>query len=225
MDSTESRAQREPFPFWATGVIIIVAITYLLFFLAGLASIRAMQRIVREALDFKNAVVVAGNIAQFPESLPAGYRYKIALGVNADKIFSWFGFPLDKTNELTKKDVNFLAIEHDPDKQQIVFLSTPDPESKDSLELLNNNYALSTVSGGAATRFKSRKSKGEMNVAGQAMPYIIGELDDSEAREGLMGCISLKDQHRIIWIYGLQNQTGDYNLPETQKLLESIGKL
>jgi hypothetical protein len=225
MDSTESIVQTEPFPIWATGVITIVVIAYLFFFVGGLASIRASQQIMKEAFDFKNIVLVARNVAQFPESLPPGYQYKLGIGVNADKILYWFGIPKEKTNALTQKDVNFLAIEHEPDKQEIVFLSTPDADARDSTEILNENYTSSTLSSGAATRFKSRKIKGEMNIAGHVMPYIIGELDDGESKEGLLGCINLKDQHRVLRIYGIQSQSGSYNLPETQVLLESIGKL
>jgi len=238
MDSTAApRAPRETFPIWATAVIAIVVISFLCFFLGGLALIRAVQEIVKEAGDPKNALVVATNVAQFPSSLPDGYHYKLAIGVNTDKMMSWFGLPTNKASLLTKKDLNLLAIEHEPDKQQIVFLSTPtvflsgpELEAKDSTELLNDDFSANAISGGTATRFRTRKSKGVFNIAGLSMPYIIGELDDGEpdeakAKEGLMGCLLLKDQKRVLRIYGLQYESGSYNLPETQTLLESIGKL
>jgi len=226
MTSTAQPNHADKFPAWATLVIAFVIAGYLGVYVAGILTIQAAQRLARELFDPKNIAMVANAIGGMPEKLPAGFSYRVGLSVNEETLKKWFGLPAsdEKIKSLAVMGRNFLTIEHEPDGQQIVIVSSPQEEPVDSKEILEKAYEIGINTGKTAAHFRSILQRGETEVAGLPMPYVVGEIEDTNQNimHGMMGGINLKDKHRAVLVYGVQPEGDSYNMTETQDLLRCI---
>lgn len=147
--------------------------------------------------------VIAKKIAKFPEPLPEGYEYESAYSLGQD----------------------ILTIRYRPDGQMITIMSGPymQEDSRTALERIPKQ-----ASGGPAmfAPMEREKSRGEIEVAGEKMPYVLGEFGTKETTkeivEGLIGCLSLKKQGKTIIINAQPGLRTSYNLKVTTDLLQSI---
>jgi len=227
MTSTAQPNRIDKFPVWATFVIAFVVASYAAVYVAGIVGIRAAQRIARELVDPKKIAMVGNAIGGMPENLPEGFFYRVGLSVNDESVRKWLGFPSseDKIRSLATTGRNFVTIEHQPDGQQIVIVTSPEEDQKDSKEILETAYELGIQTGTIIAHFKSATQRGEVQVAGVKMPYVLGEIEDansSKTMQGMIGCISLKDKHRAVLVYGVQPEGDSYDLAETLDLLHCI---
>jgi hypothetical protein len=226
MTSTAQSNQIDKFPIWATLVIAFVVVSFASVYVAGILTIKATQRIAKELVDPSNIAVVANAMGGMPEKLPEGFSYRVGLSVNDEAFKKWFGLPSSsaKIAALAKTSLNFLAIEHSPDGQQVVIVSSPQEEPKDSKEILEAAYELGINTGTTTAHFKSIKDRGQAEVAGMPMPYLLGDTEDTNQKlmQGMIGCISIKDKHRSLLVYGIQPEGETYNLAETLDLLHCI---
>lgn len=170
----------------------------------------------------------AQQIAQLPDPLPPGYKYQLCIP------FAPF--------------ITSVSIMHEDDKQLITLFSALAGSEQDPKEMASRAFdmginPLASISGDEPTpvlRFQEVKSKGEETIAGQKMPYIVGEIagpsgtpqDDSgqakkekadkKERQGMVGCICVKEAKKIILIYALQTSDSPYNQQVTMDLLKTI---
>jgi hypothetical protein len=188
--------------------------------------IESIQRVAKVLVDPQNIAMVAANIGQLPITPPAGYNYRVAMSVNDEQLKKWLGLPASqaKIESLARTSLNFLAIEHSPDGQQLVIVSSPQEEPKDAKTTLKSAIDLGINTGRTTARFTSITPEAETLVGGQPMLYVTGEAEDPTGTKmhGLIGCISLKSNHRCIIVYGLQSEGDHYNLDETLALLRCI---
>jgi hypothetical protein len=227
MTSAAKQNQIDKFPFWATLVIVLVVGAYAAVYVSGVLVIRASQRLARDLVDPQNIAMVASAIGEMPEKLPEGFTYRVGLSVNDEALKKWFGLPSspDKIKDLAKMSLNFLAIEHAPDGQQILIIcSPPEDPPKDAKEVLQAAYDSGINTGTTMARFQTVAQRGETQIAGLPMTYIIGETEDTnhKKRQGMVGCIVLKDKHRNMLVSGIQPEGQNYNLNETLELLRCI---
>jgi len=214
------------FPLWATFTITLVVLVFVAIYAFGVLTIQAVQRFSKELMDQNNVLVVAQSIAQFPETLPDHYTYRLGASITPEQVKKWFGFPAKSApsaHEL-KEGYNILALESTDDDQQVIIVSTPQEEPKPADELLRSAFNQGVSPGASTVHFNSVKTKGTQTIAGHEMPYIVGRLESGNGKpiEGMIACLTLKDPNRAIIVYGLQKIGGDYDLAETLDLLKSI---
>jgi hypothetical protein len=147
--------------------------------------------------------VVANKIAKFPNPLPEGYEFDSAYSFGQD----------------------ILNIRHKPDGQMITFVSGPYTQ-EDSKKALERTSQQALGSRAVFAPLQREKSRGEIKIAEETMPYLIGEFDaggpKSEIVEGMIGCLSLKKQGKTIIINALPAVGSSYNLKVSEDLLQSI---
>lgn len=221
---TELKAKK--FPLWATFLILLVLLSYAGVYAFGIAVIQTAQRLARELVDPDNIRMAAASIGQMPDSLPDGYSYRVGMSVNEEEVKKWLGLASSpqRLKELSKTGFNFIAVEHSPDGQQVVIVSSPQEEPKNAKEILKATSELGINAGRPNAHFKEIEKQGELEIAGERMAYISGEAEDATGNkmQGLIGCIVPRNSHRTITVYGLQSDGKAYNLEETLKLLSCI---
>jgi hypothetical protein len=197
---TSQPTGRRKLPTWARVIValvlaVLVGLTYGAFRLADV-----IEKVAREAIDPAKIPEIAKQIGDFPNPLPAGYKYEYALG-----------FP-----QIT------VSIRHQPDNQLIQLLCDKNSFEEDPKVILDR--ALDLGGQGLPAKIHGLKSKGKEMILGQDMPYIVGEFYDEDHRnvEGMIGCISIKNAHKTILIYALAPFGSPYTLQVTMDLLKSI---
>jgi hypothetical protein len=200
---SQSRSALRRLPAWSKILIGLTAFTmvfsgYFIFRFADIAHDFSIN-----STNPVKVAAVAKKIAKFPQPLPQGYEFETAYSLGQD----------------------ILNIRHKPDGQTITFLSGPytQEDSKKALDRVSQQAI-----GGRAlfAPMEKEKSRGELLVGGEQMPYIVGEFGSKETTgqivEGLIGCVSLKKQGKTIIINALPGVGSSYNLKVTTDLLQSI---
>jgi hypothetical protein len=226
MTSTAQDNQVERFPLWATAIIAMAVVCYVGTYIAGILVIKAAQRAAKDLIDPKNIAMVATAIGGMPEKLPEGFTYRLAMSLNNEELKKWFGFPWspERLEELAKAGPNIVKIDHGPDGQQIVIVSSPQPEPKDTKAILQDVSESGINTGTTFARFRSISQRGETEIAGSSMAYIIGETEDTAQKrmQGMIGCINQKNGYHTILVYGLQPEGDKYDLAQTLNLLHCM---
>lgn len=229
MTSVAQNKALEKFPSWATLLIVFVVGSYASLFLGGIFTIQAAVRMNKDLVDPQNIAMIASAVANLPAQLPAGFSYRAGLSLNEETLKKWYGLPAsnERIKSLCKMSVNFLVIDHNPDKQEIVIASAPQLKDSTAKENLEDAYERGISTGTNAAHFTSVVRRGAVQVAGHPMIYLTGEAEDAlqKKRQAMIGCLTIKDERRDITIYGLQPQAQSYDLDETKQLLDCMHDL
>ena len=192
-------------PTWAKVLIGLVAGGMVIGILAIVGGVWYFGNMMKQAQDPTAIAKTARQIAEFPDPLPQGYQYKLALPIAG---------------------INTVAIEHDPDKQMIMFVSYPQNDKSDPKKLIDEVYekGFSPPGQGGGGKIEEVKSRGTELVGGAEMPYIVGSMTDKSGTkiEGMIGCVVSKDKGKTVLIYGMQPGEGAYRLDVTKDLLKTI---
>lgn len=190
-------------PTWAK---VLIGIVVLLLVGGGaliIGGVIFMQDFARKSQDPVAITKVAQSMAGFPNPLPPGYQYSM-------------GFDM--------AGIKTVTLEHPADKQLLIMMSFPKREKKPVKEIVQEMYEKGVQTPQASARFEQVKEKGEETVAGESMPYIIGQLVDNAGNkfDGMVSCLVSKDNEKTIFIYGLQQPGSPYNLQTTTSLLKQL---
>jgi len=199
-------------PTWAVSLIALVISVYLGVFAVGVRLALVAKDILEQANDPNKIKEVAQEIAKFPALLPTNYHYVLGLDLGPLKM---------------------VTIEHEPDKQQILLvcqvgLYDRGTSAKDVVsDIYDSGINIPTNGRTISGHFVSRKSHGEVEVAGEKMCYIVGEISASENKklEGMVGCIlasNPKNIQRTILISAVEPNGQPYSLEETVGLLNCL---
>lgn len=206
--SSEARQQASPsVPRWARSLIVFAVVCLVTVYLGGVGLIFLARYVTLQCLDPAQIMKVARQIAKFPEPLPEGFNF----------VFGMHFGPLA-----------MVSIEHKADKQALTIAAENRAEVGNAEQLLKQSYdmGVNLPSTGlpAYAHFKSPKEKGEIEIAGEKMPYMVGELEDGSGhkQEGFIGSIAVQSEKRNILIFGLQPEGGSYNLGQTLGFLKSV---
>jgi hypothetical protein len=197
----------ESLPRWARNLIIFVVLSFFAVYFGGIGLIFFARQITLNCLKPAEIVKVATDIAKFPNPLPEGFNF----------VFGMHLGPL-----------SIVTVEHQGDKQSITVAAEQRNEVADAEALLKQSYdmGVNLPSTGlpAYAHFKSMKQKAEIEVAGEKMPYIVGELEDGSGHklEGFIGSIAVKPAKRNILIFGLQPDGGSYKVDQTLCFLKGL---
>lgn len=207
MSSDASRLQRS-LPGWAVALIVFVLTSYVAIYMGGIALIFLAKQVTQNCLAPAEIAKVAKSIAKFPDPLPKGFAFAFGIQVG----------PL-----------SIITIEHQPDKQTLTMAAEERVEMADAATLLNQAYdmGVNIPSTGfpVYAHFKTLKQKGQTEIAGEKMPYMLGELEDSNGKkaEGFIASIAAKSVKKNILIFGLQPPDGGaYNIEQTLCFLKSL---
>ena len=199
----EKKKQR--LPIWASLLICFVVLTIATVSTSVFSWLMLARRIVVEANVPEKMQQTSMKIAQFPQPLPAGFKYLMA----AD-----FGI------------MQTLVVEDEPSHQQIAFYSLPGPMGeKDSKNFLDRAYDAGINTTYINAKFHDLKSHGDIKVAGQQMNYLLGEFTDigtNRKADGLVGSIGLNNAAKNILIYSYPDRDHAYNQQVTMNLLNSL---
>lgn len=194
-------------PTWAKVLIGMVVFAIISGIIAVVGLVYFVQDTVKKAQDPAVIAKTAREIAEFTEPLPAGYKFALALDM--------FG-------------VKTVTVEHDSDKQTLIFMTAPPKEDMDANALVTKLFEAGikapTHPEAAGGRFDKEKSRGTETVGGEPMPYIVGTMSDKSGSkfEGLVGAIVSKPKHKTVIVYGIQPGDQGYNMETTRTLLKTI---
>jgi hypothetical protein len=202
-DSSQNRTVVRRLPAWSKILIglVVFALVFWSYFIFRFPDV-AHDFAINSTNPAKIAIV-AKKIAKFPQPLPEGYEFETGYSLGQD----------------------ILNVHYKPDGQTITFLSNPYTQ-EDSKKVLDR-VSQQAIGGRALFMpLEKEKSRGELLVGGEKMPYIVGEFGSRETTgqivEGLIGCVSLKKQGKTIIINALPGVGSSYNLKVTTDLLQSI---
>lgn len=195
-------------PLWSKSLVFVVLAVF----------VSTMALLTKAAFDVRELSGLAtqpqymrrclNKIAEF-QDLPGEYELKAGIDFEVLKI-------------------TICAIEHAPDRQQIVLFSCiqEQPPSLDSKAILERAYDYGINTQTASAKFVDLKKKGDVTVAGRTMPYMLGQLKDRENRkyEGLVGCIYLKELKKTVLVYALEPSGKELDAQVCFNLLEKIKK-
>src|SRR5262249_41794075 len=202
-----SEVKKGGLPTWAKVLIGFVVFAIIAGIIAVGGIIYLVQDTVKKAQDPAIIAQTAKSIADFSEPLPAGYKFALALDM--------FG-------------VKTVTVEHEPDKQTIIFMTAPQKEDTDPQALVNKLFEAGIKTPGqpegASGRFEQEKLRGTETVGGEAMPYIVGSMADKSGTklEGMVGAIVSKAKGKTVIVYGIQPGAAGYDMETTKKLLQTI---
>jgi hypothetical protein len=203
-------------PLWARIIIAVVAAS-----LVGIVfGVARFVLIIREmSLDARDPVkqkAVLSHIGQFPNPLPDGFTIEKALHVY---------FPLDRDIVFLIRPVDKLMIQiWSGPESDLLSPTSPNTSALDAKTILERAEEVS--GNGYPAKIQSVKSKGQTNIGGEQMAYIVGDFKDPQERKlnGMIGCIciSKKEKPKTILIYALQPAENPYNQEASMNLLKSI---
>lgn len=194
-------------PTWAKVLIGFVVFAMIAGIIAIVGAIYFFQDTVKKAQDPANIAKTAQSIADFTQPLPEGYKFALALDM--------FG-------------VKTVTVEHDADKQTVIFMTAPQKEDTDPQALVNKLFEAGIKTPGqpegASGRFEQEKLRGTETVGGETMPYIVGSMSDKSGTklEGFVGAIVSKSKGKTIIVYGIQPGEAGYDTNTTKTLLKTI---
>jgi hypothetical protein len=205
--SDSSRSNDRRLPSWAAALIVFVLALYLILYLGGIGLILFTKQMTVRSLDPLQIAKVAKEVANFPEPLPSGFVFVFGIKVGP---------------------VNIITIEHKPDKQEITLAAEQRSSEGEAKDLLKQAYdmGINLPAAGlpSSAHFKAPRVRGEAEIAGEKMPYLIGELEDGsgQRKEGFVGSILAKSTKKSILIFGIQPSGGPYDIEETLSLLKAV---
>lgn len=197
--------EKRSLPAWAMALCVLVSVTISLVIGSAFYLCIWARQISQDSSKPEYMLKTAARIANFPQPLPAGYAMKTAVDL---------------------PDIGFevLVIEHQSDKQDICFMLTKDLGDDKPEEVLDK-----VTEGGINTavyiaKFQEMKSHGQVEVAGQKMPYIVGRFKDYTGRtcDGMVACVIVKGSAKNILIYAFPTTETPYNQESALDLIESI---
>lgn len=192
-------------PTWAKVLIGIVVIGML--GVAGVvgAGIYFVSKMSNEATDPQAIARTAAQVATFQEPLPAGYKFVMGIGLAG---------------------YNLVTAEHEPEEQTIILISYPVKQKESAQEILDRMFDSGLSAGSVNAQFSGEKTKGEMGVAGQSMPYVLSTVTDGSGKDfkGLLGCIQVPDKNKTVLVYGMQPEGDTYKLEITEGFLKAVKK-
>jgi hypothetical protein len=191
-------------PTWSKLLIGVVVLALAGTFALGLAVIFEVKKMGVKMKDPKAIAAAAKKIGAFPEPLPSGFQYKI--GIDLD--------PLESA---------MVAVEHEPDKQLLIFSRIPG--NIDGKELLDYGYQAGPNMVVVTAKFIDLEKRGSLKIGSYEIPYMIGHVEDMtrERGEGFVGALQVgKNPTKNILIYAFQTGKVPYNQQITMDLLNSI---
>jgi hypothetical protein len=208
--TAEDIAANPRMPIWSRMVILLALAGLASLFASGISTIFAIQDVAKHAQDPVQMAKAAHDIASFPEPLPDGFNYVTGI-------------------DLPSFGLDMVTIQHEPDKQMFSFFSAHGlQDDADAKTMLDYGYSNGLWLGVTYGRFTGIPQKnGTIEVAGQEMPYAIGDAVDTftgKKGQGMVGCVQIpvKDTRKNIFIYALQTGEVPYNQQITLDLLNSI---
>lgn len=203
---TEETSKKK-MPVWAKILIALVVFGIVSITSIAIGGAFFVQKVYHDALDPQMIKKAADEIAVFSEPLPKDFKYL-------------FGF----SNKLLGFDL--LVLDNSVAKQYLMFLKYTEQET-DSQKLVDRLFESGFATPQTNVKFEAVKGKGNFEVAGQTMPYIVGEGMDAEGHklQGLAACVVKKETHKATVLYGVQFSEKDYDLAVTEGLLKTIKSL
>ena len=171
-DSNEPEKQKEnkktvpstPYPIWARIVVALVLTGWLAFLGVSTYFGFGLVQLLKEATDPVLVARDARQIAQFPEPLPAGFKY------------TFTGIPFN---------YSLMTLAYVPDATVFVIGTKPtsDLGTDDAVKLVDNpkDFGLPNVYGDMKI-----EQKGELDLDGKKMQYVAGS--SSNGRDHSIGC-------------------------------------
>jgi len=199
-----SEAKKGGFPTWAKILIGVVVVGIIGSIALAVGMVFFFQNMVKQSQDPVAIAKTAKSIATFADPLPSGYKFSMALDIAGIKT---------------------VTVEHQSDSQMLTFMSFPKKdETSDPQALVDKLYETGIQTHQTSAKFNEVKKKGSMDVAGETMPYIVGEMqsDSGKKFQGMVGCIIPKGKSETFFVYGMQPQGKDYNLDGTEEFLKTI---
>ena len=107
-----------------------------------------------------------------------------------------------------------------------MLLKYPEKE-EDAAKLVQRSYESGFSTPQATAKFESVKNRGNFDIGGVSMPYILGNMTDQEGHklQGLVGCVVKKETHEALLLYGVQFAGKDYDMAVTEGFLKTIKSL
>lgn len=195
-------------PAWSKALVVIVLAVFagtMTLFTKSVFELRTLSQLVRDPAYVRKCV---DKIADLPNPLPEGY--KAELGIDFELL-----------------RLSIVSIRHVPGEQQLVLFSvvTEQPANADSKVLLERFYDYGINTPSVSARFTDLKSKGEIQVAGETMPYMLGQLSDSRRKfEGMIACLYLKQKKKTFLAYALEPSGKPLDPEILTRLLKNIKK-
>jgi hypothetical protein len=188
-------------PKWAKiliGVVIVGIISVAALFMGMLFF---MKNLADNAKDPTYISQTARKMADFGD-LPEGYQFAYAMDMMG---------------------IQMVMINHPKTDQTISMVSYPKKE-KDPKTAIDKLLAGGVQTPNQSAKIQDIQERGEMQVAGTAMPYAIGKVTDGRGKtfEGMFGCLVSPTKDRTLLIYGVQPLGTKYNLATTETLLKTI---
>jgi hypothetical protein len=196
-------AINKPLPFWAKLLII--------FMVASSVSIVSLIVVfyswvypkLLESNRPENINKVAAHIATFSQYPPPGFKFSLGL-----ELFN----------------VYTLIAEHTADRQNIFLISYPFVQG-DASTIVDAISANSVQTPSVGAHFNSVTSKGEIQVAHEKMPYVIGTVSEHDRiSEAMFGCSVVKSSKRTICALTVSPAGGGLSFKDVVSLLGSIEK-
>lgn len=195
-------SDKNKFPLWAKLLAGFVAIVIIAGTTALIALACYANYVAKQSTNPLHIATIAKSIADFPDKPPSGFTYQLGATIFGARMLTILHKPDDTVLMIGCKSLS--AEDKDLKAEQVVsdLADKGIPSVADELTI---------------------DKKGVEPVAGEEMAYIIGSSADKDGRavSGLIGCIKVKKNNKMILIYGL-SQAKTYNFAATQTLLSSI---
>lgn len=201
-DSAQSSA-KAGLPVWSKVLIALVVLGFSAGLLLCGSGIVLVRDLTLKSIDPQYIASAAQQIAQFPNPLPPGFEYKTGVSLGP---------------------IAVVKVEHAASKQQILLMTAYDPDKAglDDEKLLAKEFDIGINTPFMSAKFKDLKKKGQEQLDGITMPYMVGKAEDQLDRlgEGMIGYIKV-GPHKTVKVYALQPE-GELALDITFELLKKI---
>jgi hypothetical protein len=193
-------------PVWAKILIALVIVGIVGGTTLAISAVVFMQKVHHDSTDPQMIAKAAGAIATFAEPLPKGYKYLLGYQ-NAMPKFA------------------LLTINHEGG-QSLMLLKYSARDDVNADTLVDRTYETGFSTPQAFAKFESVINKGTLEVGGDKMPYLLGNMTDQEGHklQGLFACVVKKKDHDVVCLYGIQ-PGGAYDMEVTEGLLMTIKSL
>jgi hypothetical protein len=200
--TNEVEANKGGLPTWAKILIGLVVVGGAGVIIASVGFFFFIKDMVQKAEDPETIVRTTKQIAEFQNPLPEGYKFEAAF---------------------TLMNVGTVIVQHPQDKQTLTLISFPKKEN-DPKAFVDRIIESGVDSGKSTAKLEEIKSRGDLDVAGVHMPYVIGKMADKSGKtfEGMVGCLVSPTKEKTLLVYGTQPLGTEYNVESTKQFLKAI---
>jgi hypothetical protein len=193
----------KPLPLWAKILIVLMVTSFASIVSLVIVSYVWIYPKFLNSSKPENINNVAAHIATFSPYPPPGFKF--VLGLELFNVYT-------------------LIAEHTSDRQSMFLISYPFVQG-DASTIVDAISANSLQTPQIGAHFNSVTSKGELQVAHQKMPYIVGTVSDQgRISEALFGCLVLRNSNHTICVLTLSPSREGPSFKDTVSLLGSIEK-